>query len=156
MFCDLVGSTALSQTLDPETLRDIVRAYQDVVGKDIEAWGGYVAQYLGDGVLAYFGYPIAHGDDARRAVQAGLDIQKHLVTLQTEIAVQARIGIHSGNAVIGDVGFGHKTERLALGDTPNVAARVQSVADPGQLVVSASTWRLVARYFVCTELGEYS
>jgi len=165
MFCDLAGSTALSSQLDPEELRFVVQQYQEVCAKVIERYEGYIAQYLGDGVLAYFGYPTAHEDDARRAVLAGLDIIQSLqkqslrlngVSRSAQRPPHARIGIHTGLVVIGKVGGGSRYEQLALGETPNLAARLQELAEPDTVVLSAMTHRLVAGYFVCRSLGEQS
>lgn len=162
MFCDLVGSTRLAASLDPEDLHQAVCAYQEVCGRVIERYGGYVAQYLGDGVLVYFGYPSAHEDDAQRAVRTGLGILAELQGLNTRLrkeipamqdqSVQVRIGIHTGFVVVGELGLMDKRERLAMGDTPNLAARLQEAAEPGTVVVSAATYRLVEGYFACQPL----
>ena len=153
MFCDLVGSTALSEQLDPEDLHAIVRAYQDACRQVIERYEGYIAQYLGDGILVYFGYPAAHEDDAVRGVRAGLDILAALPTLELAQPVQARIGIHTGPVVIGTVGGGEHTEQLALGETPNIAARVQGKAEPDTVAISADTYHLVQGFIACEDLG---
>jgi class 3 adenylate cyclase/predicted ATPase len=160
MFCDLVGSTALSQRLDPEDWRTVVRDYQRTCTAVIERFEGQIAQYLGDGLLIYFGYPQAHEDDARRAVQAGLDIVAALQAGQRAhgegeraTVVEARIGIDTGRVVVGDVGDGGAAERLALGETPNVAARLQSIAEPNAVVISSATSRLVSGFFECQDLG---
>src|SRR4029077_547556 len=131
MFCDLVGSTMLSEKLDPEELREVVVAYQDVCVESIEEMGGTIAQYLGDGILVYFGYPVAYEDGSQRAVKAALKIIRNMGSLNEKLKsrsqpeVSVRIGIHTGLAVIGEIGRGEKRERLALGDTPNIAARIQ-------------------------------
>ena len=160
MFCDLVGSTALSQQLDPEDLRNVVRAYQEAAAEIISRDGGYVAQYLGDGLLVYFGYPHAHEDDARRAVHAGLEIVEAI--RKTPIPSQGtdedrhlavRIGIHTGLVVVGEMGGGTRREQLALGETPNVAARIQASAAPNSVVASVATTRLLDRLVVLEELG---
>ncbi len=160
MFCDLVGSTALSQQLDPEDLRNVVRAYQEAAAEIISRDGGYVAQYLGDGLLVYFGYPHAHEDDARRAVHAGLEIVEAI--RKTRIPSQGtdedrhlavRIGIHTGLVVVGEMGGGTRREQLALGETPNVAARIQASAAPNSVVASVATTRLLDRLVVLEELG---
>ena len=155
MFCDLVGSTALSEQLDPEDLHAMIRAYQAACGQIIEQYDGTIAQYLGDGLLVYFGYPAAHEDDARRAVRAGLDILKHITQLPTAMPLQVRIGVHTGPVVVGEIGQGGKREQLALGETPNIAARVQSQAEPNTLVISASSYRLVQGFFAYQDLGQH-
>ena len=160
MFCDLVGSTALSDNLDPEELHEIVHAYQEVCADEIERLEGYIAQYLGDGILVYFGYPITHEDESKRAVSAGLNIVKGIAGLniklkaekKTEIGV--RIGIHSGLVVMADIGRGEKVERLALGITPNIAARVESVAESNTVAISESTYKSVQKYFEWEDLGQ--
>jgi class 3 adenylate cyclase/tetratricopeptide (TPR) repeat protein len=149
MFCDLADSTALAERLDPEELRDVVRAYQEVAAHEIEARDGHVAQYLGDGLLAYFGYPIAREADAHRAVQAALAIGSGVAGLSRRLEgerrqpIAVRIGIHTGLVVIGEMGGGDRHERLAVGDTPNIAARLQALAAPGRVVVSEPTYRLI-------------
>jgi len=149
----LVGSTALSEQLDPEELREIVRSYQEACAEVISRYDGYIAQYLGDGVLAYFGYPAAHEDDAARAVRAGLAI---VATVEARHAVplQVRVGIHTGLVVVGEMGGGAKREQLALGDTPNIAARIQGSADPDAVVISGATYRLVEGLFECEDRGQ--
>jgi predicted ATPase/class 3 adenylate cyclase len=159
MFCDLADSTRLSGQLDPEDLRDVIRAYQTTSAEVIERFDGYIAQHLGDGLLVYFGYPKAHEDDAQRAVRAGLGLLEAMGPLNirlesdhsTRLAV--RIGIHTGPVVVGEVGSGDRRERLALGDTPNLAARLQGLAAPDTVVMSAATARLVHGYFTCQDLG---
>ncbi len=153
MFCDMVGSTTLSEQLDPEDLHTIVRTYQAACREFIEHYEGYIAQYLGDGILVYFGYPAAHEDDAVRGVQAGLDILDQLQRLNPAQPIQIRIGIHTGPVVIGAVGDGEQTEQLALGETPNLAARVQGKAAANTLVISRDTYRLVQGLFACEDLG---
>jgi len=134
MFCDLVGSTALSTQLDPEELREVVRRYQETCTAVIRRYDGYIAQHLGDGLLVYFGYPAAHEDDAQRAVRTGLEIVEALQARGPEMPpvtpLQVRIGIHTGPVVIGEIGSGERREVLALGETPNLAARVQGHAAP--------------------------
>ena len=141
MFCDLVGSTALSARLDPENLRDIVRAYQATCAEVISRFDGHIAQYLGDGLLVYFGYPQAHENDAERAVRAGLGIVDAVERLSGGIdqRLAVRVGIHTGSVVVGDVGGEGRQERLALGETPNVAARLEALAGPRSVVVSSAT-----------------
>jgi class 3 adenylate cyclase/tetratricopeptide (TPR) repeat protein len=159
VFCDLVGSTALSERLDPEELRDLVRRYQSEVYGVVARLDGHVAQYLGDGVLIYFGFPSAHEDDARRAVEAALDILERVERFAAEIGEAGgprpavRLGIHTGPVVTGEVGAGSSRERLALGQTPNIAARIQSLADPGTALLSESTHTLVRGYFELRDLG---
>ena len=161
MFCDLVGSTHLSGQLDPEELRDVIRAYQTACHDVMQRFEGYVAQHLGDGLLMYFGYPEAHEDDAQRAVRTGLGIIGAMKTLNQRleqahgIQLAVRIGIHTGLVVIGDIGAGARHEQLALGETPNVAARIQGLAEPDTVVMSADTYRLIQGYFDCDSLGEY-
>jgi class 3 adenylate cyclase/predicted ATPase len=161
MFCDLAGSTALAERLDPEDLRELVRAYQETCAQVIERFEGHVAQYLGDGLLVYFGYPQAHEDDGARAIRAGLEILEALARLNTRlereggVRLPVRIGIHSGLVVVGEVGGGARHERLALGETPNVAARLQSLAEPDTVVISAATHRLVGAQFACEDSGTH-
>jgi predicted ATPase/class 3 adenylate cyclase len=164
MFCDLVGSTPLSQQLDPEELREVVRAYQETCTAVIQRYEGHIAQHLGDGLLVYFGYPAAHEDDAQRAVRTGLETLAALPRLNTRLqqTVQAlravplhvRIGIHTGVVVIGEMGGGGKREQLALGEAPNMAARLQGLAEPDTVVISATTRRLVQGLFECRELTQ--
>src|SRR5262245_60310295 len=159
MFCDLVDSTALSSRLDPEDLREVVRAYQTACEEVIQRYGGHIAQYLGDGLLVYFGYPQAHEDDAPRAVRAGLGILDVLVALnarlepRTGVQLAIHLGIHTGLVVVGEIGGVSRHEQLALGETPNLAARIQGLASPDALLVSAATYRLVHGYFACQDLG---
>lgn len=159
-MCDLVGSTALSQRLDPEDLRDLLTDYQQVCGEAVERHDGHVAHYLGDGVLVYFGYPTAHEDDAKRAVRCGLDILagtqslNHPALPTQSIGLQVRIGVHTGRVVVGSVGSGLRREQLAQGDTPNIAARLQGLAWPDTLLVSDATWGLVVSAFDGEDVGE--
>ena len=161
LFCDLVGSTLLSSRLDPEDLREVVCAYQEASVRVVEHFRGHVAQYLGDGILIYFGYPQAHEDDARRAVLAGLGIVAAMegvnrrLRREYDLEIQVRIGIHHGSVVTGEVGSGARRERLALGQTPNIAARLQGLAEPDCVVLSASTRRLVEAYFEFEDLGRH-
>jgi class 3 adenylate cyclase len=161
LFCDLVDSTSLAAGRDPEDWRDVVVAYQRVVGAVIDRFDGHVAQYLGDGILAYFGYPRAHEDDAERAVRAAIGMVESLPALNRELtarggpAVSIRIGIHTGPVVVGEMGGGAgRRETLALGDTTNVAARLQGEAEPDMVVLSPATLRLVQGIFVTHDLGE--
>ncbi|MGK9169684.1 AAA family ATPase [Inquilinus limosus] len=160
MFCDLVGSTALSGSLDPEELREILRAYQAACASVIERYDGHVAKYIGDGLLAYFGIPRAHEDDAQRAVSAGLGIVeavRHLSErLEREMGIElgVRLGVHTGLVVAGAMGFGAAREEMAIvGETPNIAARLQALASPNALVISPSTKQLVAGLFSYEDLG---
>jgi len=152
LFCDLVDSTRLATTMDPEDWREVVRGYQAAAGKAVEEFAGHVAQYLGDGLLVYFGWPQAHEDDAERAVRAGLGIVDAVGALGSDLSV--RIGIHTGPVVVGEMGQGESKETLALGDTTNRAARLQDVAEPNTVVLSAATLRLVSGIFVTRDLGE--
>lgn len=158
MFCDLVGSTELSAQLDPEDLRDVLRRYQDETAAVIQRFDGFVAQYLGDGMLIYFGYPQAHEDDALRAVHAGLGIlgvmqEWNLTHLRGCKPVAIRIGIHTGPVVVSEVGGGARREQLALGATPNVAAKLQALAAPDSLLITDATRRLVGGAFVIEQAG---
>src|SRR5215510_1414601 len=159
LFCDLVDSTVLSGQLDPEDLREVVRAYQEACAKVIARFEGHIAQYLGDGLLVYFGYPLAHEDDAQRAVRAGLGIVEALGQLNTHLTqargvqLAVRLGVHTGLVVVGDVGGGTRQEQLALGETPNLAARLQGLAAPNTLVIGAATFQLLGGFFACQPLG---
>jgi class 3 adenylate cyclase/predicted ATPase len=156
MFCDLVGSTALSVRFDPEELREELRAYQNAVSAVVARYDGFVAKYMGDGVLAYFGYPRAHEDDAERAVRAGLEIAAEVRGLETRGSerLAVRIGIATGLVVVGDlVGEGSAQEQAVVGETPNLAARLQALAQPGQIVLAGATRRLVGDLFRLTDLG---
>src|SRR5262249_27993057 len=155
-FIDLVGSTTLSQQLDPEDYHARVVAYQTACHQIIARYEGHIAQYLGDGVLVYFGYPTAHEEDAVRAVRSGLEIVTAVSQLAYTPPLQVRIGIHTGPVVVGEIGAGEHTERLALGETPNIAARVQGQAEPNTVVMSAATYRLVYGFFRCEALGPQS
>lgn len=153
-FVDLVGSTAMSEALDPEELRELYAKYQNVCAEVIRGYDGHVAQFLGDGILAYFGYPVAHEDDALRAVHSGLGILEQLDTVHLgSERPTVRIGVHTGLVVVGDVGSGQRSEQLALGEAPNVAARVQGEADPDTMLISEATRRLVAGHFRLEDLG---
>src|SRR5438128_2137059 len=159
LFCDLVDSTGLASQRDPEELREVVRAYQATCAKVIGRFDGHIAQYLGDGLLVYFGYPLAHEDDAQRAVRAGLGMVEALGQLNTRLAQErgvqlaVRLGIHTGLVVVGEVGGGTRQEQLALGETPNLAARLQGIAAPNTLVISAATLPLLGGFFACQSLG---
>jgi class 3 adenylate cyclase/tetratricopeptide (TPR) repeat protein len=154
MFSDMVGSTALSARMDPEDLRDIISPYQKCVAEIVHRFGGFVAKYMGDGVLAYFGYPEAHEDDAERAVRAGLELIAAVAGLNTAARLQTRIGIATGLVVVGDlIGSGEAQERGIVGATPNLAARLQGVAEPNMVVIAQSTRRLLGSLFVFEDLG---
>jgi class 3 adenylate cyclase len=140
LFCDLVGSTALSRQLDPEDLREVIGAYHRCVAEAVTRLGGFVAKYMGDGVLAYFGYPQAHEDDAERAVRTGLALIEAVGQLQAPDRLRVRIGIDTGLVVVGDlIGSGEAQERGIVGETPNLAARLQTLADPGTVVIGPQT-----------------
>ncbi len=171
MFCDLVGSTALSERIDPEEYREVVQAYQAACAAVIRRYDGHIAQHLGDGLLVYFGYPSAHEDDAVRAVRAGLEIVGALQSRARQQAadaplphgrgsdfhpLQVRIGIHTGSVVVGEIGNSERREMLALGETPNIAARVQGQAEPNTVVMSAATYRLVQGLFESQDLGPHT
>jgi class 3 adenylate cyclase/predicted ATPase len=159
MFCDLVGSTPLSEQLDPEDLRDVVRAYQQTCAEVVQRFDGHIAQLLGDALLVYFGWPQAHEDDAQRAVRTGLGMLEAMGTLNTRleqdkgIRLAIRVGIHTGLVVIGEMGGGGHQEQLALGETPNVASRLQGLAEPNTVVMSEATYRLIEGYFTVADLG---
>ncbi len=154
MFSDLVGSTALSTRMDPEDLRELIVAYQRCTAEIVGRFGGFVAQYLGDGVLVYFGYPQAHEDDAERAVRAGLELLPAVGGLKTHASLQARIGIATGLVVVGDlVGSGEARDHGIVGETPNLAARLQGVAEPNMVVICDSTRRLLGNLFDLGDLG---
>src|SRR5271165_3000058 len=147
MFCDLVGSTAISARLDPEDMREVIRAYQDACSGAVARYDGFVAKFMGDGVLAYFGFPRAHEEDAERAVRAGLDIVAVVAKLDTPAkeSLKVRIGVATGIVVVGDVvGQGSAQEQAVVGETPNLAARLQALAGPGSAVIAESTRRLLA------------
>jgi TOMM system kinase/cyclase fusion protein len=156
MFCDLVGSTPLAEQLDPEDLREVVRAYQAACAKVITRFEGWIAQYLGDGLLVYFGYPLAHEDDPQRAVRAGLGIVEAITQLNAHLGqardlhLAVRLGIHTGLVVVGKAG---RHEQLVVGETPNLAARLQGVAEPNTMAISAATYRLLEGFFGCQALG---
>jgi class 3 adenylate cyclase/tetratricopeptide (TPR) repeat protein len=162
MFCDLVGSTALSARLDPEDLRDLMRAYQERCAAIIVRFEGFVGHYVGDGILAYFGYPQAHEDDPQRATRAGLEIVEAVQALSSEMAqpgmsLAVRVGIHTGLVVAGDIGSGELRDEMAIvGETPNIAARLQALAEPNMVVIGSNTRRLVEGLFVVEELGPHA
>jgi len=162
MFCDLVDSTVLAERLDPEDYREVVGLYQRTCETIIEPFEGRIAQYLGDGLLVYFGHPVAHEDDARRAVHAGLGILAGLEQLNQRLKAErgvtlaARLGIHTGLVVVGEMGGRGRQEQLAMGETPNVASRLQALAAPDTLLVSAATHRLVHTFFTFQDLAEHT
>jgi class 3 adenylate cyclase len=161
LFCDLVDSTVLASRLDPEGWRELVQAYQEACAKVIARYEGHIAQYLGDGLLVYFGYPQAHEDDAPRAVPAGLGMVEAMRQLNARLSqehgvqLDVRLGIHTGQAVVGEIGGGTRQEQLALGETPNVAAGFQGLAVPNTVVISAATLQLLGGLFACQSLGTH-
>jgi class 3 adenylate cyclase len=159
MFLDLVGSTALSAHMDPEDLREVISGYQRRVAETVRRFDGFVAKYMGDGVLVYFGYPHSHEDDAERAVHAGLDIIGAVARLETRAPepLKVRAGIATGLVVVGDlIGSGEAQERGILGETPNLAARLQGIAEPNHVVIAESTRRLLGTLFELEDLGSHS
>jgi class 3 adenylate cyclase/predicted ATPase/tRNA A37 threonylcarbamoyladenosine biosynthesis protein TsaE len=154
MFSDLVGSTALSARMDPEDLREIISAYQKCVAETVRRFGGFVAKYMGDGVLVYFGYPQAHEDDAERAVRAGLELIPAVSALKAASPLQTRVGIATGLVVVGDlIGSGAAQEQAVVGETPNLAARLQGIAEPNTVVTAESTRKLLGNLFELQDLG---
>jgi class 3 adenylate cyclase len=154
MFSDLVGSTELSARLDPEDLREVIAAYHKCTAGIVRRFGGFVSQYLGDGVLVYFGYPQAHEDDAERAVRAGLELIAAVAGLNTRASLQTRVGIATGVVVVGDlVDAGGSQERGIIGETPNLAARLQGLAEPNMAVIAESTRKLLGNLFELQDLG---
>src|SRR5215813_5446873 len=154
MFSDLVGSTALSTRMDPEDLREVISAYQKRVAETVQHFGGFVAKYMGDGVLVYFGYPQAHEDDAEQAVRAGLELVAAVRGLKAHTPLQTRVGISTGLVVVGDlIGSGASQEQAIVGETPNLAARLQALAEPSTVVIGPQTRRLLGDLFECRDLG---
>ena len=154
LFSDLVGSTALAGRMDPEDLREVISAYQKCVAVTVQRFGGFVAKYMGDGVLIYFGYPQAHEDDAERAVRAGLELIAAVSAVKAPVSLQARVGIATGLVVVGDlIGSGEAQERGIVGETPNVAARLQGVAEPNAVVIAESTRKLLGNLFDLQDLS---
>jgi class 3 adenylate cyclase/tetratricopeptide (TPR) repeat protein len=154
LFSDLVGSTTLSTKMDPEDLRNLISAYQKCVTETVQRFGGFVAKYMGDGVLVYFGYPEAHEDDAERAVRSGLELVAAVAKLKTDTPLQTRVGIATGLVVVGDlVGSGQAQERGIVGETPNLAARLQGLAEPNMVVIAEPTRELLGNLFELKELG---
>ena len=153
-FSDLVGSTALSTRMDPEDLREVIAAYQKCVAETVQRFGGFVAKYMGDGVLVYFGYPQAHEDDAERAVRAGLELVGAVSALKSNAPLQTRVGIATGMVVVGDlIGSGEAQERGIIGETPNLAARLQGIGEPNTVVIAESTRKLLGSLFELQDLG---
>ena len=154
MFADLVGSTALSAHMDPEDLREVIAAYRKCAAETVRHLGGFVSQYLGDGVVVFFGYPQAHEDDAERAVLAGLQVVAAVAGLRTRASLQTRVGIATGLVVVGEIAdAGGPQERGIIGETPNLAARLQSSAEPNQVIIAESTRRLLGNLFELEDLG---
>jgi class 3 adenylate cyclase/predicted ATPase len=154
MFADLAGSTALSARMDPEDLREVISAYQKCVAETVARFGGFVAKYMGDGVLVYFGYPQAHEDDAERAVRAGLELIEAVGGLKSSAPLQTRVGIATGLVVVGDlIGSGASQEQAVVGETPNVAARLQGIAEANTVVIAESTRRLLGNLFDLQDLS---
>src|SRR4051794_24108515 len=155
MFCDLVGSTALSEKLDPEELRSLLHVYRTLCGEVIARYDGYIARYVGDGILTYFGWPTAHEDDAERAVRAALEIVATVKQASSTENLSVRIGIATGPVVVGETAGVGDQSKLAIGSTPNLAARLQGLATADQIVIATSTRRLVGNAFELTDLGEH-
>jgi len=156
-FADIADSTSLAERLDPEDLRDLYARYHSVCADVLRRYDGHLAQYLGDGVLVYFGYPAAHEDDAARAIRAAIDLLDAAGTIGSQSSrPRIRIGIHTGLVVVGNVGAGVRGEQLALGEAPNIAARLQSEAEPDTIVISDATRKLVAGQFDLENLGPRS
>ena len=154
MFSDLVGSTALAARMDPEDLREVISAYQRGVAETVHRFGGFVAKYMGDGVLVYFGYPQAHEDDAERSVRAGLELIAAVTSLKSPVPLQTRVGIATGLVIVGDlIGSGEAQERGIVGETPNLAARLQALAEPNMVVIAEGTRRLLGNLFELEDLG---
>jgi class 3 adenylate cyclase/tetratricopeptide (TPR) repeat protein len=154
MFSDMVGSTALSGRMDPEDLRHVLSAYQKCVADSVQRFGGFVAKYMGDGVLVYFGYPQAHEDDAERAVRAGLELVSAATELDTHTTVQTRVGIATGLVIVGDlIGSGASQEQAIVGETPNLAARLQGSAEPNTVIIAEGTRNLLGDLFELDDLG---
>ena len=162
MFCDVVGSTELSHLLDPEDLRTIIKEYQSICASIIARYDGNIAQYLGDGLMVYFGYPTAHENDAHRAASSALGIVEAIRIFNLDIQdrfdvnIAVRIGIHTGNVVMSQIGGGATAQNLALGATPNIAARLEGLAGPGNVAISATTHQLIQSYFNCDSLGTHT
>ena len=156
MFCDLVGSTALAERLDPEELRELMQAYRKACGEVVARYEGHVAQYLGDGLMVYFGWPSAHEDDAERGVRSALEIVQAVKGVSAEPPLAVRIGVATGTVVVGEASRADNAEaKLAVGETPNLAARLQGLAGPDEIVIAPATRRLVGDAFELTDLGAH-
>ena len=155
MFCDLVGSTALSEKLDPEELRSLLNAYRTLCGEVIARYEGFVARYVGDGILTYFGWPTAHEEDAERALRAALEIVHTVKRASSTEDLSVRIGIATGPVVVGEQAGTGDQSKLAVGSTPNLAARLQGLAAADQIVIATATRRLVGNAFELNDLGEH-
>lgn len=163
MFCDLVDSITLSQQLEPEEFHEVLNAYQEVCGKVIRRFNGHIAQYLGDGILVYFGYPTAHEEDAQSAIRSGLAIVEEIQKLNFKLErnyktietfpLQVRVGVHTGHVVVGEVGEGEKLEHLAVGRVPYIASRVEEIAEPNEVLISSNTNQLIEGLFECNRLN---
>ena len=154
MFSDLIGSTALSERLDPEDFGEVILAYHSCIAETARRFGGFVAAYTGDGVIVHLGYPEAHEDDAEQAVLAGLEMVVAVTELKTHVALQTRVGIATGPVVVGDLfGSGVSGEQSIVGETPNLAARLLGIAEPGSVVIAESTRSLVGNLFELHDLG---
>jgi class 3 adenylate cyclase len=161
VFSDLIGSTQLAEKLDPEDMRNVLKDYQSLCTRIVGLYDGYLSKFMGDGMLAYFGYPTAHEDDARRAIQAGLGIIEGMKTLsenhlkKTGVPIDVRVGIHTGLVVAGDMDKDQLEINAIVGQTPNVAARIQTAAEPNTLLISGDTYKLVRGFFETTDLGAH-
>jgi class 3 adenylate cyclase len=154
MFCDIVGSTALAETLDPEELRELLQTYRKACGDAAARYDGHVAQYLGDGLLVYFGWPSAHEDDAERGVRAALEMVRAVKEIGAAQPLAVRIGLATGPVVVGESSQeGNAEATLAVGETPNLAARLQGLAGSGEVVIASATRRLIGDGFALTDLG---
>lgn len=156
MFCDMVGSTSLAEHLDPEELRELLQTYRKSCSDAAERYDGHVAQYLGDGLMIYFGWPIAHEDDAERGVRAALDMIDAVKAIAAAHPIAIRVGLATGPVVVGDAQQDNMEARLAVGETPNLAARLQALADANQVIIASATRRLVGDTFALTDLGSRS
>jgi class 3 adenylate cyclase len=163
MFCDLVGSTALSTAMDPEDLRDVITSFQTRCAEAVKRYDGFVAKYMGDGILVYFGYPRAHEDEAERSARAALDIVAAMADLNAAVLrppgveLTVRIGIATGPVIVGDqIGEGTASETAVIGETPNLAARLQTLGEPNRVVISAATRAMLGNHFDLRDLGPHA